>query len=134
LDETVTWLKEGVPHDELPAYYQLSSVFAFPSQYEGLPKAPLEAMASGLPVIATNTGGNQELIEQGENGFLVPVDNQSSLIDSLERILKDEDLREQMSDHAREFANNWPDHDDAIENIVGFWNQASHSNQTPEGS
>jgi hypothetical protein len=55
----------------MPAVYQEADVFVLPSQQEGMSIALLEAMASGLPVIVTDTGGTAELVTQGENGEIV---------------------------------------------------------------
>lgn len=56
--------------EELPALYQQANIFVLPSFDEGMPNVILEAIASGLPVIATDIKGNEELVEGGKNGFL----------------------------------------------------------------
>lgn len=72
------------PDEKLPQLYQASDVFVLPSTYEGLPFTLLEALASGLPAVATNVGGVPEVIADGKNGFLVsPLDFQ----DLAEKIL-----------------------------------------------
>src|SRR5262249_32595385 len=57
--------------DDVPAFLGLSDIFCLPSRSEGLSNALLEAMACGLPSVATRVGGNPELIEDGRNGYLV---------------------------------------------------------------
>lgn len=65
-------LMGSIADDDLPAYYAASDAFILPSrQGEGFPMVVLEAFASGLPVIATRSGGHVELIEEGETGYLV---------------------------------------------------------------
>jgi len=66
-----TEFSEDLPEDQLVQSYQSSSLFVTLSQYEALPVALLEAMAHGLPVIATKVGGVPEVIQSGENGFLL---------------------------------------------------------------
>lgn len=61
--------------DDIPQLLQLMDVFVLPSLAEGISNTVLEAMACGLPVIATDVGGNSELIRAGLNGVLVPVSN-----------------------------------------------------------
>lgn len=60
-----------VPHDKLPALYRRAKVFVLPSLAESQSNSLLEALASGLPVVATSVGGNAELVHQN-NGLLVP--------------------------------------------------------------
>ena len=68
-------------------------VFALPSIAEGISNTVLEAMASGLPLVATRTGGNPELIEDGVTGRLVPVGDTTSLADALTAYVTDGHLR-----------------------------------------
>ena len=67
-----------------------------PSLDEGLPIAVLEAMAEGLPVVATSVGGLPELIEDGHTGFLVPPSDVAALTRSLRRLIVDSRLRQAM--------------------------------------
>ncbi len=69
--------------------YRQANVFLFPSRHEGMPNAILEAMASGLPVIATCIAGNEELVIEGQTGYLVPSEDIEALQNALKKILKD---------------------------------------------
>ncbi len=84
--------------------YQAASVFVFPSRHEGMPNAVLEAMASGLPVIATRIAGNEELVVDGETGRLVPPGDADALRLSLRELLGDEAMRSRMGMAARKRA------------------------------
>lgn len=69
-------------------------LFLFPSQLcEGMPYALLEAMAAGLPIIATPVGAIPEIIKQGENGFLVPLEHPEILAETIIKLLKNKRLR-----------------------------------------
>lgn len=95
IDDRVSF--EGyVPHDHLSAYYQAADVFVLPSFNEGMSNSLLEALAAGLPVIVTETGGTAELVSN--NGFVVSKADAEAIETSLRRYLDDEALRE---DHGR---------------------------------
>ena len=63
----------GLAHNDLIARVSESDIFLLPSLEEGISNAVLEAMALGVPVISTDCGGMAEVINNGENGFIVPV-------------------------------------------------------------
>jgi glycosyltransferase involved in cell wall biosynthesis len=86
---------------EIAERYRAADVFVFPSRDEGMPNVVLEAMASGLPIVATAIAGNEELVRDGENGFLVPPDDPAALAAALVRIVADANAREQMSRASR---------------------------------
>jgi glycosyltransferase involved in cell wall biosynthesis len=75
------------PHDEIPLWMNACDVLCLPSLNEGLPNAALEAMACGLPVVASRVGGIPEIVRDGVNGFLVPPSNPDALADALRRAL-----------------------------------------------
>lgn len=81
--------------------YRQANIFLFPSRHEGMPNAILEAMSTGLPVIATCIAGNEELVVEGHTGYLVPAEDIENLQDALKKILNDSALREQMGEAAR---------------------------------
>lgn len=68
---------------DIPRILSMLDVFVLPSLSEGLSMAILEAMVAGKPVIATDVGGNPELVEDGETGYLVPSQNSQALADRL---------------------------------------------------
>ena len=82
--------------DDVPDLLRMMDIFALPSLAEGISNTVLEAMATRLPVIATDTGGNPELVKNGENGWLVPVGDTQALSKAIEKMVMDPEQREKM--------------------------------------
>lgn len=87
---------------DVPELLQAMDVFVLPSLGEGISNTVLEAMASGLPVIATAVGGNVELVEQGFNGSLIPTGDPVALAASLAALLKNDEDRTRQGENARQ--------------------------------
>jgi glycosyltransferase involved in cell wall biosynthesis len=83
-----------VPQEDLPLVYNLSSLFVYPTIYEGFGLPALEAMACGVPVITSNVASLPEIV--GDAGILIPVDDVDALHNAMRRILQDEGLREKL--------------------------------------
>jgi glycosyltransferase involved in cell wall biosynthesis len=81
---------------DIPELLARSDVFVLSSRSEGFPVSILEAMAAGLPVVATDVGGIAEAVEDGETGLLVPAADPEALARALERLLSDADLRRRL--------------------------------------
>lgn len=88
------------PEDWIPA----ADVFLLPSQYEGLPLSLLEAMASGVPPVATRVGGIPEVVEDGVSGYLVDENNKNLFLERVSRLLADHKARSSLGEGARERA------------------------------
>ncbi len=89
-------IKGYVKYEELPEYYRSADIFVLPSLSEGLSNVLMEAMACGLPVVATDVGGNGELILDGKGGYLVPPKEPSKLYRSLKKLIENPQLRNEM--------------------------------------
>jgi glycosyltransferase involved in cell wall biosynthesis len=83
--------------------YQGADICVLTSDYEGTPNVLLEAMASGLPAVATRVGGVPDLIRQGENGFLVDPEAPTELFEAIWKLTVDSELRHQMGRRARQY-------------------------------
>jgi len=82
-----TWMPGD--REDIPSLLRVMDIFVLPSLGEGISNTLLEAMATGLPLVATRVGGNPELIEEGVNGCLVPVADPPALAHSLKTLLEE---------------------------------------------
>lgn len=94
IEDRVTFTEE-VPNEDVQKILKASDLFVLNSSYEGLPHVLLEAMACGVPIIATNSGGNREVIVDGNNGRLVRYGDVEELAYRIEEVLGDHESREQ---------------------------------------
>ena len=112
-----------VPREAMAQVYQAADIFVLPSQQEGMSIALLEAMASGLPVVVTQTGGTDELVTKGLNGDIVPWADVPALTQALKTLAEDEATRVRMGAESRRrtIRFGWP----ALR--PGTWNSAPKS-------
>lgn len=87
--------------DTISDMLQAADLFIMPSQFEGMSNALLEAMACGVPVIATDVPGNRELIEHGTTGLLVPFGDTAGLGRAINNLLENPGLAGRLSENAR---------------------------------
>jgi len=92
----------NLPHNELPAIIRKAAIFVLVSHYEGHPKALLEAMACGTPVLAANSPGVSEQIEHGKTGWLVETDSRS-IRKGIQHLLAHPELRASLGWEGRKF-------------------------------
>jgi glycosyltransferase involved in cell wall biosynthesis len=89
--------------DDIPEVWHQSHIAALPSYYgEGVPKSLIEAAASGRPIVATDMPGCREIVQDGENGLLVPPRDPYGLANAIERLIKDPELRLRMGRSGRQ--------------------------------
>ena len=105
-----------VPHSDVQDYYNLVDIFVYPRYAMRLtelvtPLKPLEAMAQGQLVVASDVGGHKELIKHGNNGFLFKADNVDSLVETVLNVFDSKDEWETIRQQGREYVEqerNWP--------------------------
>jgi glycosyltransferase involved in cell wall biosynthesis len=83
-------------------YLQAADLFVLPSATEGLSNSMLEALSTGLPVLATSVGGTPDVISHDVNGYLIPPDDLEALKSGLSTLLADESLRARLGREARQ--------------------------------
>ena len=93
-----------VPHDVLALQYRAAEVFVLPSDREGMSNSLLEALASGLAVVSTDTGGASELI--GSAGLIVPTGEVEPLAAAIESLVRDRSVVQRMQAEATRRARN----------------------------
>lgn len=87
----IVWLPGA--RNDTDEILRATNIFVLPSLTEGVSNTILEAMATGLPVVATNVGGNPELVDDGVTGTLVPASNPKIMADAIQRYVDDPALR-----------------------------------------
>jgi glycosyltransferase involved in cell wall biosynthesis len=92
----------GIRHDVI-GLMKASDIFVMPSRFEGLSIAMIEAMACGLPIIASDVPGLTTFIKHGHNGLLFPVEDPNTLAKLIVKLAEDRNLRMKLSHQAREF-------------------------------
>jgi len=90
--------------EDIKELISICDIFVLPSYREGVPRTLLEAASMAKPIVTTDAVGCKEVVEDGKNGFLVPVKDVEKLSKSIEKLLKDEDLRKKMGKYSREKA------------------------------
>ena len=86
---------------DVPELLSECAVSVLPSLSEGLSNTLLESMAAGAPVVATNVGGNPEVVQEGSTGFLVPPRDPDALADRICRVLNDRSLAARLGEAGR---------------------------------
>jgi len=111
-----------VSDEKLPYYYNSADVFVLPSKSgEGFPTTILEAFSSSLPVIATKTGGQVDIIRNGFNGYLVEPNDASQLFEKLEKVINNPIKNRKMGENGHEMIKNeftWEKH---IESLLSVY-------------
>lgn len=106
-----------IPNSELPEFFRIFDVALFMSHQESFGVAAVEAMACGIPVVATATDGFSEVVRDGSTGIIVPVGDIRSAADALNRLYLDPSLRKRFAMEGRRVVEKEYDWDDNV-NIV----------------
>lgn len=110
---------DAVAHDELPHYYNAADVCVVPSYYESFGLVAVEAMACGVPVIASRVGGLKDTVKDGQTGYLIAWRCPEPFAERLDLLLSNESLRDSMGREARKIAQryHWAEVAASIESV-----------------
>jgi glycosyltransferase involved in cell wall biosynthesis len=93
---------DRVPNEDLPGLLQSCSLFALPTRFEGSPKAVMEAMACGLPIVSTDAPGMEDVLEDGVQGRKVPMENVEAFREAIRDLLDHPDRARTMGELGRQ--------------------------------
>jgi len=111
-------------HPDVSAFYAIADLFVLPSHSEGSSNVLLEAMMAGVPIVATDAGGNPEIVTHEETGLLVPVGDQAALARAVSRVLHEPLLTSRLVESARARAASEFSEDHYRRRLVGFYAEA----------
>ena len=96
------WLDFGYVNDPkiMAKLYSAADIYLFPTLADNCPLTAIESLACGLPVVTFETGGVPEIVENEESGFVVEYKNGEKLVEALEKLLNNDELREKMAENA----------------------------------
>ena len=126
-----------ISHDRIPAIYALADILAYPRYSMRLtelvtPLKPLEAMAMGKALVASDVGGHRELIRHGYTGLLFPAGNVSSLTDALKCLMDDVRLRQDLQTQGLAWVQQEHNWDKTTAVYEEFYSQAIEGKTFPE--
>ena len=119
------------PQDHVEKWFRQIDIFVLPSSSEALSNSLMEAMACGCAVIASNVGGNPELVTDGLNGLLFPSGDLESLTDKICRLVVDKHLRQQVSSNSVAMVRKRFSAQSAIDSISSIYNSLLARNVHP---
>jgi len=103
--------------EDIYKYLSISNIFLFPSEYEVLPMGLIEASASGIPIICSNIPGNNDIVQDGYNGFLLK-GSEKEYVDCINRILNNDGLALKMSRNGIKMAKSKFDRNIVVNNVI----------------
>lgn len=112
---------DKINHEELTNYYHAADVYMSSSKHESLGKVLIEAMACGLPVVATATTGSKEIIVDGQNGFLVPIGDEETLARKIIYLLNNPEIAKKMGETGQQMVKEKFNQETILKNIINFW-------------
>jgi len=110
--------------EDVPELLSLSDCFVLASDSEGLSYSVLESMATGIPAVVTDVGGNRELVQQGESGYLVPRGDSCTLSERIREIISDREKCKRFGDAARQRAQRCFSIDRTVEDYARLYREA----------
>jgi hypothetical protein len=122
-----------VSEDELYQHYADADVVCLPSRFESFGLVLVEAMMFGKPVVASAIGGMQEIVREGENGFLARPEDVASLAEALRRLLADAELRRTFGARSRELFEQHFSAEIMVRNTLACYEQVARIHQAARG-
>ena len=122
VENKVEWIK-GVPYSRIPQYFKAADIFVLPSLYEGFPRVLMEAAMAGKPIVSTNVGGTEDIIKDGENGFIINQGNEENFVEKVLFLLKSSTIAQEMGKKGQELMESKFDPQKTLVKQIEIWNE-----------
>ena len=123
-------LPGGIGPDDTPAYFAACDLFVMSSLYEGKARTLVEAACAGKPIVTTAVSGADEVVADGETGYIVPVRDSRALGERILRLLKDDETARDMGLRGQEMAVRGYDRRHNLEKIAQIWEATAKCRET----
>lgn len=122
IENKIDWIK-GVPYFKIPQYFKAADIFVLPSLYEGFARVLMEAAMAGKPIVSTNVGGTEDIIKNGENGFVISQGNERDFIEKILFLLQNPTIAQEMGKKGQELMENKFDPQKTLLKQIEIWNE-----------
>jgi glycosyltransferase involved in cell wall biosynthesis len=122
IEANLRWIPY-VKRSLLPSYYAACDVLVLPSLYEGFARVLMEAAMAGRPIVTTDVSGADDIIVNGESGFIVPINNKDELKKKVLVLLNDEYLAKRMGEEARNMMRKKYDYEILLRKQIEIWSE-----------
>ena len=120
-ENLILTLTGKIEPEEITNYYHASDVCISSSKHESFGKVLVEAMACGLPVVATATIGSKEIVVDGKNGFLTPIGDSAALAKKVLYLLNNPETARQMGENGQKMVKEKFNREKIVQKILNFW-------------
>ena len=124
IENKMDWIK-GIPYFKIPQYFKAADIFVLPSLYEGFPRVLMEAAMAGKPIVSTNVGGTEDVILDGENGFVIFQKDERNFVEKVLFLLSHSDIAQKMGEKSQEIMETRFDSQRTLLKQIEIWNELS---------
>ena len=122
IENKIDWIKT-VPYSRIPQYFKAADIFVLPSLYEGFPRVLMEAAMAGKPIVSTNVGGTEDIIEDGKNGFVINQGNEKNFVEKVLFLLQNSTIAQEMGKKGQELIESKFDSQKTLLKQIEIWNE-----------
>jgi glycosyltransferase involved in cell wall biosynthesis len=120
IQESIDWLNR-IPYSKMPKYFSAADVFVMPSLYEGFARVLMEAAMAGKPIVSTDVGGTEDVIEDKQSGFVIDHGDENEFVEKVLFLLRDPEIAREMGAKGQEIMETRFDPEKTLFEQVNIW-------------
>ncbi len=112
-----------MPYSRIPQHFKAADIFVLPSLYEGFARVLMEAAMAGKPIVSTNVGGTEDIIKDGENGFVINQGNEKNFVEKVLFLLQNPIIAQRMGEKGQEIMETKFSPQETLLKQIEIWNE-----------